>query len=320
MLVVDFENKVIEADNHVIETYRTCEEKYRLMLHEHWVPQGGAPALAFGIAMHEARAQYKKYLMHDPTNAMKVFTIEAALKVGLDTWEREMPQDMKDITKIDDKRGKANFERLFRGYVAKFGNQDYKPVQVEVPGKKFLGLTPEGWTFNYVYTIDEIVEHRGRKWPLEFKTSSGFSPPDTNFFKGFNNKSSITGYIWACEEHFGYDIGGAIIHAMWVHAEPKATSRSRFTLPDYYKMDYSYRDDDQINEWKCNTLLTGDDIVRSMRENRWKRADGNPCMLYNGCAMKNVCEATPKARQALLEMDFEKREWNPWGRVDGEIA
>lgn len=316
MLVVDFDSKTVTADNHVIETYRTCEEKYRLGLKEHWSPGEAESALAFGIAMHAGRAKFKQLLMRWDIDFKEA--VEEAMKHGLGVWEKEQNDEMKSAVMIDDKRGKMNFERLLRGYLAKYGAVgEFRPVQVEVPGKQELGTTPEGWLVNYVYTIDEITEHKGRLWPVEFKTTSGWSPPDDRWFAQFNNRAAITGYIWACEKHFGYDIGGAIIHGMWVHSEPKPGSKSKYALPDYFKMDYSYRDDDQIAEWKTNTLLTCDDIVRSVEKNRWKRNDGLACTVYGkGCSFKKVCQATPAVRPALLEMDFVKREWNPWMRLE----
>ena len=313
MLVVDFDKKVITADNHVLETYRTCEEKYRLGLHEHWRPVAGAAPLAFGIAMHAGRAKFKQYMM---TDVEKKVAVEEAVIHGLKVWDSEMPAEMKTEVMVDDKRGRKNFERLLRGYLEKYGGPEFWPVQVEVPGKQFLGTTPEGWIFNYVYTIDEIVKHRDRLYPLEFKTNGEMWPPNDVWFSQFHTKASITGYIWACEKHFGYDIGGAIIHAMWVHAEPKAGYKSKYTLPDYFKMDYTYRDDKQIEEWKQTTLLTGDDIVRSMREGRWRKDLGYSCNLFGGCAFKKVCGATPGVRPALLEMDFEKHEWDPWMHLE----
>lgn len=316
MYIVDFETKTITADNHVVETYRTCEEKFRLSLQDHWRPGSGAPALGFGIAMHAARAQYKKLQMMQGLGALGI--VDDAVRAGLAVWDAEMPADMKTDVMEDDKRGRRNFERLARGYFEKYGGAEFEPVQVEVPGKQFLGVTPEGWKFDYVYTIDEVVRHRDELYPLEFKTASGFGPPDSHFFSQFNNKSSVTGYIWAVEKHFGYAVKGAIIQAMWVHSEPKPGSRSKYTLPDYFKMDYSYRDQAQVDEWIHNTLLTGDDIVRSVREGRYKRADGMACSIYNGCSFKKICEATPEIRGRLLEIDYVKNEWNPWARSEGE--
>ena len=315
MLTVDFENKIITADNHCLETYRTCEEKYRLALHEHWVPLSKASALAFGIAMHEARAEYKQAILYRmPYTQSEI--IEHALQTGLASWEEKMPHEMKTEVMVDDKRGRKNFERLARGYFEKYGGPEFQPTQVEVPGKQFLGITPNGWTFNYVYTIDEIVKHRDKLYPLEFKTDGEMWPPNDVWFSQFHTKASITGYIWACEKHFGYDIGGAIIHAMWVHSEPKSGYKGKYTLPDYFKMDYTYRDDDQIAEWKHNTLITGDDIVRSVREGRWKRDDGYSCNLFGGCDFKKVCGATPGVREQLLKLDYKKHEWNPWARLE----
>jgi len=321
MQVVDFDTKTITADNHVLETYRTCEEKYRLGLHEHWRPAEAAAALGFGIAMHEARATYKKLTMQSALNQLVIDRLvslaDYAIEKGLNTWDAEMPPEMKTEVMQDNKRSRRNFERLARGYFEKFGGDDFQSIRVEIPGKKFLGTTPEGWTMNYVYTIDEVVKHRDKVYPLEFKTMSGFSPPDPRFFSQFSNKASITGYIWATEQELGVDIPGAIIHAMWVQAEPKG--KSKYALADYFRMDYTYRDDDQIEEWKRNTLLTGDDIVRSVQENRWKRNDGVACSMYNGCSFKKICEATPEIRSKLLEIGYEKKEWSPWARIDGEV-
>jgi hypothetical protein len=314
MLVVDFDTKTVTADNHVIETYRTCEEKYRLSIRDHWRSTGTASALGFGIAMHAGRAKFKQALMSGTAHKE---ALEGAVNLGLFIWDKEQGEEMKSPVMIDDKRGKMNYARLLKGYCEKYGSVDeFKPVQVEIPGKQELGTTPEGWRVVYVYTIDEIAEHKGKLWPIEFKTMSGWGPPDDRWFAQFDNRAAITGYIWACEKHFGYDIGGAIIHGMWIHPEPKPGSKSKYALPDYFKMDYSYRDDDQIEEWKRNTLLTCDDIVRSVEKNRWKRNDGLACDVYNGCTFKKVCKATPAVRPAVLEMDFEKREWNPWARVD----
>lgn len=314
MHIVDFDTKTITADNHVVETFRTCEEKARLGLQEHWRPSASAPALAFGIAVHAARASYKQAIMNGHTLANAG---EYGLQKGLQIWDAEMPPEMKTEVMQDDKRSRKNFERLVRGYFNKYGGADFQPIHVEVAGKHFLGTTPDGWKFDYVYTIDEVVRHRDKIYPLEFKTHSDiFGPPNDRYFSQFNNKASVTGYIWACEKEFGYDISGAIIHAMWVQGEPKPGYKGKYTLPDYFKMDYSYRDQAQIDEWIHNTLLTGDDIVRSVRENRWKRADGLACVLYNGCSFKKICEATPGIRERLLEIDFVRNEWNPWARQE----
>lgn len=308
---IDFDTRTMDVDNHVLETYRTCEEKYRLSIKEQWVKSSHAPELAFGLAMHSARAQYKKDMLKNG-----VGDLDLAVDSGLMVWDNEMPDEMKTEVMIDNMRSRRNFERLARGYFAKYGGPEFKPLHVETPGKKFLGTTPGGWHVNYVYTIDEVVEHNGRIYPLEFKTTSGWTPPDARFFSKFDNSSAITGYIWAVVHHCGLIVSGAIIHAMWVHAEPLATSRSKYKLEDYFKMSYTYRDDGQIEEWKRNTLLTCDDIVRSVQENRWKRADGHPCNLFSGCQFKKVCEATPASRERLLEMDYIKHSWNPWERLE----
>ena len=323
MLTIDFDEKFISADNHVLETYRTCEEKYRLMIRDQWTPDSSAPALAFGIAMHAARAAYKKAFLQQDTLVKYKLTheqspiIDYAINIGLLTWSKEMPDDMKTEVKVNDKRSCLNFERLARGYFAKYGNPDeFTPLHVEVPGNRFLGTTPKGWRMDYVYTIDEVVQHQGKIYPLEFKTGSGFYPPDSFFFEKFHNMASVTGYLWAVEQEFGVRCEGAMIHAMWVHAEPKTTSKSKYTLPDYFKMDYTYRDDAQIEEWKENTLRTADDIVQSIAEDRWKRNDGVACSMYNGCSMKKICQSTPAIRQRLLEIDYRKRPWNPWARME----
>ena len=322
MLVVNKAEKIIEVDNYVLEAYRTCEEKYRLMIRDHWTPDAQFPALAFGIAMHEARATYKKAFLK-PAGAVaykltqdRSKELEKALAAGLASWDTEMPDDMKTEVKVDDKRSKMNFERLFRGYIAKYGDpEEFKPIRVESPGKRFLGITPDGWTMNYVYTIDEVVEHQGKVYPVEFKTDSGLYPPGVRFFEKFGNMASVTGYLWAIEQEMGIRCEGSIIHSMWVHTEPKVQSKSKYTLPDYFKMDYTYRDDDQIEEWKANTLLTGDDIVRSVLQDRWKKSQGLACHVYNGCSMRRACLATPAIREKVLEVEFKQRLWNPWARL-----
>lgn len=320
-MLIDFDAKRLEVDNHVLETYRTCEEKYRLMIHNQWVPQNRAPELAFGTAFHKARAVYKQSIIDTDTPHINALVdhnsiLEQAVASGLASWDAGMPAEMKTEVMIDNKRSKKNLERLIRGYFAKYGGPEFKPLHVETPGFSFLGITPTGWRVNYVYTIDEVVEHNGKIYPLEFKTTSGWTPPDGFFFAQFDNFAAITGYIWAVEQHYGYDISGAILHAAWVHPEPKPGTRSKYGIEDYFRMSYTYRDDAQLAEWKHNTLITCDDIVRSVEENRWRRADGPVCTLFNGCPMKTVCGATPASRQRLLEMDFVKHEWSPWSRLE----
>ena len=310
---IDWKTCNIWIDNHVLETFRTCEEKFNLQIYQQQVPIEKAPALAFGIAMHAGRECYKRLLIDAPNVTMD-HRIDAAVIVAAGAWNREMPASMKDEVMGNDKRSQNNLIRLLRGYLSKFGGMEYKPILVEQPVTWPLLVTVSGWQVNYTALIDEVVEYENAPWILEFKTHANvFGPPGDSYFMQWRQADSITGYVWAAGMFLNKRVRGAIVHAAWVQAEPKG--KSKYSLPDYFQMDCTERSDARIEEWKENVAITVDRLITVIESGKYQRQNNATCVNYGKCTYYDVCNAEPAIRSMILTTDFEKREWDPLARV-----
>ena len=306
----------IKIDNHAAEQFATCPRKFQLRIENGWVPKGGAPALAFGIAIHDGAEAQRKHLLAllDAGQSITVADYDAATQAGLhafeEAWHREMPDEMKTDIMADDKRSLANGKRLFPIYMDKIRNH-YRPKYVERYFELPLGVTPQhGVHVTLTGNIDEVSFFDGRLYIIERKTTSGRA--DARWFKDFQTSSAIDGYVWAAEQLFEEPIHGAIVHGI-VTAKPPKTARG---MENYepFAADIFSRTTEQLEEWKLNRLTEVDDIITARQRGYFRMQKGTACGYFNGCPYQMVCGSAPNQREALLDMHYEVNEWKPDAR------
>lgn len=290
-------------DNTILSTFADCEEKYRLFLLDGLAPTESGPAPAFGTAIHEAREVQRKALVAGQSHEQAV---AEAVKRFHEAWDREMPLYMKDIAKADDRRGKVNGEKLLRGYFGKYQGHIYKPVYLEIPFALHLGRTPKGREVVYSGIIDEVCEFNGGLYVLDLKTTSDF--PSPWYFQKWKTNRAFKGYMAAVEEVTGQVVDGILVHAIYVSTHGKFSKKP---FSDYFQ-EYCYAfTDEQIEEWKRDTLDLVDDVEGKKESGRFVHNFGTACTNFGGCAYKALCDVGPAERALVAKTQYKRVAWDP---------
>lgn len=284
-----------------LSAYADCEELGKLQYEEHLTPKENSTALAFGIGFHKAVEIWTQH-------AAEPNTVELAEAAFLIVWERELSQEQRETLEFSgDRRSVANFKRLFAGYRKKFPLEMYQQVlAVEQPFTLPLGTTPQGREVWWSGVVDRIVRWQDAIYYVDVKTSSWAL--DAAFFNKFKLSGQIRGYTWAGQQLLGTDFAGAFIQGVQVQAPLKTKVRAADEL---VQAEVVPLEPEAIEEWKENTLARIDRIHEA-RERGHLRNFASRCSAFGGgCEMKQVCWAQPSARQAIKEMHYKERVWNP---------
>ena len=304
-------------DNHKVETYSDCEFKGWLSFEQlhpvhtdnlydtGYTPKVPNVALAFGLGMHKMNEDWGK----DIIKGLEVDS-ETYINSFREEWEKELPQELREnLELMGDKHSVVNAVRLFDLYRKRFPPDLYEPVVVEQSFSLPLDadFVDQARTINWSGILDKVVRHRGGLYFLEFKTST--YSIDEKFFTPFRTSQAIRGYTWAGQQSLGEDFRGTIVHGVCKRVPAK---NPRTLKPD----DYLGAEEvtllpSQLEEWRVNTIHKILDIYRMRREQYWIKDLGNACKQYTGCEFRDVCGAAPESQQAMLDLGYKLRTWNP---------
>lgn len=303
-------SKCLVYDAHLIKTFRSCEEKYRLFDIDHVVPKSSKAAPAFGIAFHEGVAAYR---LAKKAKASYQDALKASQEGFLAAYKKHMPPEALSEVMTDAKRSPANGLRLLTGYVNHYEPIGTQWLYVEVPFALWLGQisNPDGIGVKdliYVGIIDGVGEKQGRIDVNDIKTTGMFA--NDAWLEGFKMDQGLLGYMVAAREVLGIDTHYASIHGVWVQGEPKDPKRAK-PLDEYFLTKEIYWDDEQIAEWQANTLSTVTKIERAKFEASFDKDYGQNCGAFGGCPYRPLCSVTPKFRPQMIAMDYERKIWTP---------
>ena len=307
----------IIIDSHLLKTFRVCEEKYNYFQQKHWVSNTMSAAPAFGIAMHEGIASFRK----GKRDGMKYpEAYQTGAKALLEAYKKNMPPDSQSEVAQDDKRSAQNALRIFTGHCEHYEPMGLKYPYVEVPFAMLLGQITQGPPQThpsmekqkmidviYVGIIDAIIEWPGSLYVNDIKTTAWIL--NQNWLDGFQMDQGMIGYIIAARELLGIDTSRALIHAIWVSSPPK-TAKGK-PLDEYFHTKELYWDESQLDEWRQNTLNTIQDIETRKLDGKWSMAYNEACNSFGMCPYRPVCSSPSGAREQLLKMDFHKAIWTP---------
>ena len=300
-----------EHDNSAISIYRTCHQKFAYRMVNGLVLKGGSAGAAFGTTLHAGREAYRKAILGGVQHSDAV---EQAVLAVTATWQAEMPAAYANPAMATDRRSQASAVHLLRGYLAKFGNQYYTPVHIEVPFAIHAGqsrLFP-GTDIIYTGIIDEICRFNNSLYVLDLKSCGTIFGPNPEWFKQFRTSSQCKGYVRAAEETIGEKVAGVIIHAIWVKNLPGPKSKTKFE--DYFRGDVFCYSTSQLDEWQDKFCQAVDEVERAKLEaptKGWDMQSDSACMLYGGCPYNGLCASPPETRPQLIKMDYEVKPWVP---------
>ena len=296
-------------DAHLINTFRTCEQKFNFVEQEHIFPKKRKSAPAFGIAMHEGIATFRLAKMAGLPFEKCVMLGMTILKTA---YKKHMPPESTGEVVVDEKRSLDNGLRIFEGYCNHYEKHNLTFRHVEVPFAMLIGSIDSPFTKSkreVIYTgiIDAVLDMAGYTYVNDLK-STGWNVTQA-WLEGFRLSQAQIGYVVACRELLGLDVNSALIHAIWVQKEAKSGKGK--PIDEYFQTFPCSWTKEQIEEWHLNTLKTAERIEARRAEGYWQRDFGSACGMYGGCDYSAVCAAAPGIRSTIIETEFEKAIWSP---------
>ena len=307
---MDKPHRTFIVDSTMISMFRACEEKYRKRIVELLVSKYNNGALGSGLAFHEAAAAFREC-------KKRGLSIEEAFNVGLYklriAYQKEMPPEFLPDALVacpDERRSLPNLERIFEAWCIFEAVQGFEYLYIEQSmGISIGSIERKDYTVDVIYAgiIDAVVKQQGCVFVDDIKTTT---MNITQVYKdSFKLSQQFMSYTKGMKEMLGRDIYGAMASLVWFQKEAKSGKGK--PLNEYFHTVPVTFTDDQLEEWHTNTLRTVNRILECEETGEWQLDFGDSCKTYNGCTYKGICGATPKARQAIIKMDFERMTWTP---------
>jgi PD-(D/E)XK nuclease superfamily len=302
-------SKALIVDAHLLKTYRACEQKFYWFEEAHIIGKGRSPAPGFGIAMHSAIEHFRKAKKLGMNFSRSLDAGKAAL---IASYQANMPPENQQEVMQDDKRSLPNAIRIFDGYCKHYEPFLYSFLYVEIPFALYIGQIDSAVSKGrkdvvYVGIIDAVLEHRGRVYVNDLKTTAWTL--NESWLEGFRMDQGLIGYTIAARELLGVDTQYALVHGIWVQKEPKSDKAKK--IDEYFKSKEIYWDEEQLKEWHRNTLKTAERIERSRASNDWQMDYGQNCSAFGGCSYRPLCSAPLGFRHRMIELDYELAFWAP---------
>lgn len=323
---------VLQIDNSSMEVFDTCprSSQFSLVFSRTNRP---SPALTYGGAFHDALETYYKL----PNKYQRPLPEESLLKVLESTaYEFSLNPPQMGEWRTEDRC----HEELTR-YINHYPTEPFKLLElngepcVELPFSLPLGVIEQPDVLETEYTWDEIVDPDtwpnesvapakvafkkihvywtgkidlavsmdGGNWIVDHKTTSMLGP---TFYDHFKLSSQTIGYTWAGRQIFNERFNGLMVNVIANRKKTRTGTGSSFERQRFY-----YRDD-QVEEWKENTLHRVSDFIANLARDYFPMSPAWCMGKYGRCKYHSVCTLPPNQRYDALHSDeFANNTWTP---------
>ena len=293
-------------DSTSIKLAETCLRKYQYKMIEGWQPDRKSVHLLFGGWYASALESYYKYVADgiDPVEA----EIEIIWEALQETWEYDLDEAGEPIPGTGapwrsdhNTKTRENLIRTIVWYLDQFGEDDSSTTLILSNGKpavehSFRLEVDNGLMF--AGHLDRLVDYSHQVYIQDQKTTG--STISGRYFDGYNPDSQMSMYTFAGKTIFGIPIKGIMIDAAQI-----AVGFTRF------ERGFTFRSDDQLNEWYDNTLYHIERAREATRENHFP-LNPSSCSQFGGCEFRGICSKAPGIRENFLKGDFVRgKRWDP---------
>lgn len=148
---------------------------------------------------------------------------------------------------------------------------------------------------------DMVVDYAGGIFLEDDKTTSqlGASWPYQ-----WNLRSQFSGYQWGLRQ-FGIEAQGTLVRGVAI----RKTGYDHMQTP-------TYRPQWMVDEWYYETCHQLHRAIAAWRSDYWGPAHDHACNEYGGCTFRSICTIPADRRRSFLELDFERRHWDPLAREE----
>lgn len=309
-------------DNSTLEVFTTCPRQAEYYVCQKKEKAGERSALKFGGIVHKIlEARYAA-----PTGFVSIETEQKMVAVCESEFASYIPS-------LEDYRNYGTAVNLIKEYNSFYPSEPFKVLAldskplIEVPFACHLGtievnaeLTvrqPDGFiSLRYIKDlpimwqgrIDMIVEHEGRLYLVDHKTTSMMGP---TYFREFELSSQFRGYTWAAQQLLGRPIAGAIINALGIR-KPTKTGKAI----EFERKTITFTPE-ALSEWQADTLHIVTDFIEMTRRQHMPQHTKWCVGKYGMCQFFDVCTLPSDQRQQLLSTgDYKAVTWNPLSNQD----
>jgi len=293
-------------DNSHYENYILCPRKAQYAVVEKRTPDAERAALTFGGHLHLALKL--RYLTCFDKAATE--EVEARQMVLLERLWEARP------TVMGDHRTLGLAQRAISKYNKAYKDEPFSLLTdpsgrriVEEPFAMPLGVIhPKGFKLKIVWTgvIDLPVSYGSEVFTFDHKSSS---IGGDYFFNDFMLSDQMMGYCWVLKNRFNTKVSGAEINALFIK-KPGKTERAKD--PISFARQKIYYDDEQIEEWRTNTLKVLTRFFEDYEDQYFPMHRTQCIRKYGACPYFNVCTMAPNVRDTYLQTtDFKDDTWDP---------
>lgn len=151
----------------------------------------------------------------------------------------------------------------------------------------------------YCGRADQICEFSGGLFIEDDKTTSQLGP---SWSRQWDLRSQFTGYCWA-GRNTGMDIQGVIVRGVSI-LKTKYESAEVIT----------YRPQWQVERWLNQVVRDLERAIDCWNRGYWDYSLDHACNEYGGCVYRRACLLQDP--QPILQLYFERRQWNPLTREE----
>lgn len=173
---------------------------------------------------------------------------------------------------------------------------------IELPEGGFL-LHPETKDpLLYVGRMDMLMNFAGGIFLEDDKTTSQLGP---TWSRQWDLRSQFTGYAWGCQKS-GIHVDGAVVRGVSILKTKYDTQQA-----------VSYRPEWQIDRWYSELILWIQRAINAYKSGIYLHNLDHSCAEYGGCSFRQACSSEDEA--PWLDINFERREWNPLTREEKKL-
>lgn len=315
-------------DNTRISSFKDCPRQFYFRHIRHWRKAGNAPALAFGLAWHDAMDVI--WGLASSTEADSKI-VSAAMSRFLQTWTNEGFPDWDEWSPELD----AQLSPRTPGIAAEMLQEYISLRRPYLRGVKMLGIEqpfavpihPKWDDVYYVGRLDKVIENdKGDIIVGEHKTTTSYAasgptiPFRYNYIHSWSPNSQIDGYLHAAHSIYGSQVTDVFVDAALVHKKIhdgfKFIPVSRalemldgFLVDTHYWIDLIEKEKEKLDEQRSKPTP---DLMMAFYKNT-NQCDGK----YSPCSYKDICKFCPNPETIIDPPEgFIEDKWEPFNVLE----
>lgn len=313
-------------DSTSLGMFKTCPRLYWYTMVEGYTPNEDSIHLRFGQEYHKALEDYDRLRQAGEDRDESIRTIISELLIRCVGWNPSIDTKAGRYKNLDnllslvidylDKyeddpastyildTGDPAVELSFRfelDWGPSAANEEEATCRAREQGN-YNEVTHVGQPYILCGHLDRVVTFGDDLFVMDRKTA--MNTISDYFFEQFEPNNQMTLYTLASQVILSSPVKGVIIDAAQILLEK----------PNFYKRGFTFRTQDQLNEWIADLKFWFDTAERYAVANHWPMND-TACGNYGGCKFRGICSKSPSVRGQFLKSGFtkleEKDRWNP---------